>query len=825
MRRSPYAREEIVVRHEMARRDHELLEESVLEPRQDDMPIADGELTRLEIENEPTADVQATLRRTPNAPHRELEPRNELATRMRGRDGVVGSGCERIDDGTFAWRRGQHDERCRCGGAELRGEADVGRRAVLEVGDRRMDDDLRNAHLERMESLVLGRRGLDVIAVRFEEDAQSAPLPVLGGGEDDPRTDGHDGIEDTGLVAVGSCGRSGTCSEMSGDRPFDHNFVNSRPDRPAGSLRVALPCRAMPFPAPAAAVPATSLADVDAAIDRLAAKKDPWLAVSTDARAALLDRCIACIVAVSERWAEIGARIKGLAPDDVLAGEEWVAGIMPTVRNARLLAEALRAGGAKKPPALRTRPDGQIVARVHPATLMERLMFTGVTADVWIEKGKPATQGAIYRDKKTEGRVCLVLGGGNVSSIPPMDVFYKLFVEDEVVLLKMNPVNEALGSVLEDALRPLIDEGVLAVVTGGAEVGGHAAQHPKIGALHVTGSDRTYDAIVWGSDPEERARRKQTGAKVNERSFTAELGCVTPVLIVPGPWSASDIRFQARHVASMVTQNASFNCNAAKVIVTARGWLQREAFLDALHDELRKTRARKAYYPGAGERHRAFLKEYPEAMVLGAVPSDEADEVVPWTAIPDVPCDAGGYALTNEAFCGVVAEVTLDLADSDGGMLRERGHGGPSAKQFLQKAVAFANERCWGTLSCCLLVHPVIEEDHLDDVANAVAALRYGGIGINVWPGVIYGLVTPSWGAYPGHRAEDIQSGTGVVHNAYMFDHPEKSVVRAPFRIRPTPAWFSDHKNLRELGQRLVAFEAKPSWGAFLGVVGAAVRG
>ena len=591
----------------------------------------------------------------------------------------------------------------------------------------------------------------------------------------------------------------------------------------------------MPFPVPAPALAATSLTDVDAAIERLYAKKDAWLAVPLEARAALLDRCVASIVAVAERWAEVGARIKGLAPGDVLAGEEWLAGIMPTVRNARLLAEALREGGAKKPPLVRSRPDGQVVARVHPATLMERLMFAGVTADVWIEKGKLPTQGAIYRAKKeaktepparaAEGRVCLVLGGGNVSSIPPMDVLYKLFVEDEVVLLKMNPVNEALAPILEDALRPLVDEGVLAVVTGGAEVGSHAAQHPKVGALHVTGSDRTYDAIVWGGDPAERARRKQTGAKVNERSFSAELGCVTPVLVVPGPWSASDIRFQARHVASMVTQNASFNCNAAKVIVTARGWLQREAFLDALHDELRKTRARKAYYPGAADRHRAFLKEYPEAMVLGAVPADAPDEVVPWTAIPDVSADAGGYALTNEAFCGVVAEVTLDIAENEGGMLRERGHGGPSAKRFLEEAVKFANDRCWGTLSCCLLVHPVIEEEDAEEVNKAVAALRYGGVGINVWPGVIYGLVTPSWGAYPGHTAEDIQSGSGVVHNAYMFDHPEKSVVRAPFRIRPTPAWFSDHKNLRELGQRLVAFEAKPSWGAFFGVVRAAIRG
>jgi hypothetical protein len=280
-------------------------------------------------------------------------------------------------------------------------------------------------------------------------------------------------------------------------------------------------------------------------------------------------------------------------------------------------------------------------------------------------------------------------------------------------------------------------------------------------------------------------------------------------------------------VASMVTQNASFNCNAAKVIVTARGWLQREAVLEALHEELKKTRARKAYYPGAIERHRAFVARYPNAMLLGEVPAadDGGSEVVPWTAIPDVPSDAGGYALVNEAFCGVVAEVTLDLAETEGGILRERGPGGPSVERFLERAVAFANDRCWGTLSCCVLVHPSTEDDHREAVARALRELRYGGIGVNVWPGLIYGLVTPSWGAFPGHTADDIQSGSGVVHNAFLFDHPEKSVVRAPFRIRPTPAWFSDHRNLRALGQQLVAFEAKPSWGAFFRVVSAAIRG
>lgn len=566
----------------------------------------------------------------------------------------------------------------------------------------------------------------------------------------------------------------------------------------------------MPFPAPHPPMPATPTAEVDARIDRLHAKKDAWLAVAIPERIRLLEQIIRDTLAVAEEWGAAGARIKGLAPDEVAAGEEWVGGPMPTIRNARLLVNALRAGGAPKA-TIRTRSDGRAVARVFPANAMERLMFAGMTADVWIEKGKRPTQGAIYREgsKKKDGVVCLVLGGGNVSSIPPMDVLYKLFVEDEVVLLKMNPVNEALGPVLEKALKALVDGGWLAVTYGGADVGAHAAAHPKIGSLHVTGSDRTYDAIVWGG------RDNKKGERANDKPFTAELGCVTPVIVVPGPWSDRDIRFQARHVASMVAQNASFNCNAAKVIVTARGWLQRDAFLAAVRRELTKVPPRKAYYPGARDRYRTFLESYPKAHVLGGVPADAPDEVVPWTVIPDVPPESGEYALTNEAFCGVLAEVTLDAEK----------HGHTDAALFLERAVAFANERCWGTLSCCLLVHPATEEEHDQAVKDAIADLRYGGIGVNVWPGVIYGLVSPTWGAYPGHTPEDIQSGTGVVHNAFLFDHPEKSVVRAPFRIRPTPAWFADHKNLLELGRRLVAFEAAPSWRGVVRVATAALKG
>jgi hypothetical protein len=552
----------------------------------------------------------------------------------------------------------------------------------------------------------------------------------------------------------------------------------------------------------------TSFANLDASVTRVASKKDDWIGVGIPERIAYLKKLTEGILAVAERWVEGGCALKGIPHGSSLAGEEWLAGPMATLRNVRLLIESLEQGGQPKAN-VRVRADGQSVAHVLPLNLQDRAIFSGMTAEVWIEPGKPASQGAIYRatnGEKAPGKVSLVLGGGNVSSIPPMDVLYKLFVENEVVVLKMNPVNAFVGAHLEQAFRALIDDGYLAIVYGGGDVGAHLAKHPKIDALHITGSDRTYDAIVWGSDPVERARRKETDAPLNTRPFSAELGCVTPILVVPGPWSHTDLEFHARHVASMVAQNASFNCNAAKVLVTAKSWLQRDTFLANVEKALAAIPARNAYYPGAQARYRGFIDHYAQAKVVGK----EGEGVVPWTIIPDVSPDAGEYALTNEAFCGVLAETSLAADDP---------------REFLEKATAFANDRCWGTLSVCLLVHPSTAETYAGELDRAVANLRYGGIGVNCWPGMIYALGVTSWGAFPGHDRKDIQSGSGVVHNAMLFDHPQKSVVRAPFRMRPKPPYFADNKNMAEIGRKLVGFEAAPSWGKLVGVALAAIRG
>ena len=150
--------------------------------------------------------------------------------------------------------------------------------------------------------------------------------------------------------------------------------------------------------------------------------------------------------------------------------------------------------------------------------------------------------------------------------------------------------------------------------------------------MHITGSDKTYDAVVFGTGPD-GARRKAADDPALTKPVTAELGNVSPVIVVPGRWSIAELRYQAEHVATMLVNNAGFNCISARVVVTHAAWPQRDAFLGALTQTLAQITPRRAYYPGAGERRDAFVAAHPEAEELGT----GADDALPWTFIRGVP--------------------------------------------------------------------------------------------------------------------------------------------------------------------------------------------
>ena len=70
-----------------------------------------------------------------------------------------------------------------------------------------------------------------------------------------------------------------------------------------------------------------------------------------------------------------------------------------------------------------------------------------------------------------------------------------------------------------------------------------------------------------------------------------------------------------------------------------------------------------------------------------------------------------------------------------------------------------------------------------------------------------------------------MQSGLGWVHNTFMLEGIEKSVIRGPLKVAPKPAWFYDNRQTHMLGPRLVAFEAAPSWWKIPGLALTSLRG
>src|SRR6266567_1913123 len=402
-------------------------------------------------------------------------------------------------------------------------------------------------------------------------------------------------------------------------------------------MTITTPHGSPQFPITQGNIQASTQEVMDAAVHTLQAHKQAWVTCSIHDRVAIIDTLISDFAAIAPRWVAASCQAKGIPETSSLAGEEWMIGSWPVIKNLRQLRQSLldieTYGRPRIPGPVTTQPNGQVAAQVFPQTWYDRLFFTGISAEIWMEPGisaetLPQTQAPIYQDKNHEGKVSLVLGAGNVSSIAPTDILYKLFVEDQVVLLKMNPVNAYLGPLIEESFRALIERNFLRVTYGGASEGAYLCNRPDIDEIHITGSDKTFDAIVFGTGPE-GATRKAEGKPILTKHITGELGNVSPIIIVPGPWKPGDIAYHAEHIATTLTTNAGFNCNATRVIIQHTAWDQRDQLLQQIRTFLTKVPTRDAYYPGAKERQRSFLRAHPESEQIGT--SNERQ--LPWTLI------------------------------------------------------------------------------------------------------------------------------------------------------------------------------------------------
>lgn len=555
--------------------------------------------------------------------------------------------------------------------------------------------------------------------------------------------------------------------------------------------------------------------ELDRAVEELARGAKAWAAMSLRERAALLRRTQLAVAAQAEPWARAASAAKS-TPSGPLEGEEWMSGPVataPMFREYAATLENLAAGRSALDGCKLGTAAGRTTVRVLPGDAKDLLLFSGFTADVWLQPGVTPEQaraeaGLGAKRLGEDGGVGLVLGAGNISSIGPLDVAYELVAHNRASILKLNPTFQDLLPVYERALRPLVEADLVRIVNGGAEVGGYLAEHPGIAHVHITGSGRTHDAIVWGTG-EEAEKNRQAGTPQLHKEMTSELGGVSPIIVVPGRWTRAELRFQAEHVVTQRLHNAGHNCIGGQALLLSSDWAQKDEFLAAVREVLASIPARAPWYPNGQASIDRAKTAYPDAEQVGGALLVTLGESSP-TDLYD-----------GEYFAAVLGVTELPGAGAD----------------FLANAVAFANDRLDGTLGASVIARPSDIKAMGARFDELIADLRYGAVGINVWSGIVFLLGGAAWGAYPGHTLADVGSGIGVVHNTHLLDHTEKTVARGPFRpfplsvlhgelsMAPRPPWFVTARTSDQTGEALSKLGSGRTWLNTLKVLPPAIRG
>jgi len=560
---------------------------------------------------------------------------------------------------------------------------------------------------------------------------------------------------------------------------------------------------------------------IETALADLAEGEKAWAAAALPRRRELLEQVHAATAAHAGEWVTAALGYKRLDPASQLAGEEWLSGPYALLTATAALAETIKALEQGKSPLegfrLGKAPGDRVTVRVLPHDPYDKLLLSGFTADVWLNPGVTAdtamaTAGLALRDPARTNGIGVVLGAGNITSIPLLDTLYELYANNRVVALKLNPITDPMLDTFTHVLAPLIGIGAVRILTGGAEVGGALVNHAEVSHLHLTGSAATHDAIMFGTGPE-GAARKQAGTPLLTKPVTSELGGVSPVIVIPGQWTAPDLRFQAEHVATQRLQNGGYNCVATQVVVVSSDWPQKQDFLDALRAVLAAVPARAAYYPGSDSRVAQACSAYPEAERIGG-------------RVLITGLTGPGQALTTEYFAPVLCVLELP----------------GDAAAFLDNAVRTANEDFAGTLGVNIIADPRTIAALGPALGNAIAALRYGTVAVNAWTAV--GFLTPraTWGAFAGHTVAEVGSGIGIVHNALLLNNAERTVVHGPFRpaprsvhpahwkhgemaMSPRPPWFVTNKTAAATGRLMTGFASRPRWSALPAIFASALRG
>src|SRR6056300_443449 len=447
---------------------------------------------------------------------------------------------------------------------------------------------------------------------------------------------------------------------------------------------------------------AVSTLEVDRNIATLRLNSQAFSELSNKELSSMFEESIQNIKGIAYFWATIGSDNKGVK-NTVAEGEEWLGGPFASTIGLQYYIDYLTTGSASLVNEDRIKKNR---IQVFPNKNIEKLLFPFIKADVHFNKNMTPktiveTRGFGNRLGFKKG-ITLILGAGNVSSIPLLDTIYDMVVNRHTILLKLNPVNEYLKPVFEKVFENFIEKGFLVVTQGDIDISKYMTEHSGITNMHLTGSDKTYENIVYGHTLTENEKGKKTLKKINKKSFTTELGNVTPFIIHPGKWSSSDIKYQARKIVTAKLNNNGFNCISAQKVVLPKTWKHTPALISEIKKQLKKESDRLAYYPNSSEKLQSLRldKRY----------TQENDESC---ATPHLTKDLelNDHYENNEVWSSTLFFKYLESEDEE---------------DFVNKAILYANEDLWGNLGVSVLLKNHNSKRNKNILSKYVEKLKYG---------------------------------------------------------------------------------------------------
>lgn len=460
----------------------------------------------------------------------------------------------------------------------------------------------------------------------------------------------------------------------------------------------------------------------------------------------------------ADAWVDASLRAKGWAAVSHARAEEWASGPLPVARWLAQLALA--------PP--RAAAPGAVL-RARSLSRTDAVLLAGHRAAIHVDA--PAAHEAPV-DPAPRGGTCLVLGAGNVTATPLLDALEQVFVHGRAVVLKPSPLHAPLQPVFESVLAPLLAADALEIAAGDAAAGRALAQRADVTAIHLTGSAATWSAL-------------RADASLRGKHLTAEVGCSTPALVLPGPWSRGELAAAAGQLAAHVATNGGATCAAPRVLLTAAGWPQRAELVAALERAFAALPARAPFHPSAREHWQVA-----------------AGEPAPAGALPPrfVAGQRGEHALAlcgEEWFAPVLREFALPVDE---------------LAAFAHEALAFVAAHCFGRLSAYVFAPRAVLRERAPAVDALVAALPHGTIAINTWTGLAYGLGTTPWGV---PAASPAACGSGFARNL-TGAAVRRVVVRAPLQPIVPPPWLPQHRRAVAALRCLTLHTLRPSLWRFL---------